>query len=631
MRLRLVLAGLLLLAASAGSVHAEERILRFVSDVAVERDGTLDVTETIRIQVEGDQIRHGILRDFPTTYQDPNGKGSYVVGFKVQSVELDGAAEPWSTETMSNGVRIRIGSADRYVSYGPHDYVIRYRTTRQIGFFADFDELYWNATGNDWTFPIEQAEARIRLPDAVPFKQTAVYTGPQGARGKAARIVSQEPGRIVIDTTSALPPGSGLTIAVAWPKGVVTPPSSTTRTTWWVQDNLGSLVAVLATALGIFYFVRAWYRVGRDPPRGTLVPLFSPPHNLSAAATRYITRMDFDDRTFTAAILDLGVHHRLKLRDDGKTLVLSQMSATPPLAMAEDATYAALFRRGVTVPLKQAQHAILSEAKSALRMGLARSFGGTLFNMNTGWVSAGVLVTLAAYAATALALLYSVGSERAVQMIVGLGFASVAGIVIGIAIHQGRGGASIFGRIATWLFMGIFALGFGGTGIAAVLTAMRSPFDALVLLLPLVLLPVLVSSFSWMRSPTPQGQQIRDQIAGFRHYLGIAEEHRLDILHPPEKTPELFERYLPYAVALDVENAWAAKFAGILATAGATAAVANWYVSSANRDVGGLVSRLGSSLSQTVASASTAPGSSSGSGGGGSSGGGGGGGGGSGW
>ncbi len=120
-------------------------------------------------------------------------------------------------------------------------------------------------------------------------------------------------------------------------------------------------------------------------------------------------------------------------------------------------------------------------------------------------------------------------------------------------------------------------------------------------------------------------------VAGFRHYLGTAEEHRLEVLHPPEKTPELFERYLPYAVALDVENAWAAKFASVLAAAGASAAVASWYMTSSHRDPGSLVDRLGSSLSQTVASASTSPGSSSGSSGRGSSGGGGGGGGGSGW
>lgn len=128
-----------------------------------------------------------------------------------------------------------------------------------------------------------------------------------------------------------------------------------------------------------------------------------------------------------------------------------------------------------------------------------------------------------------------------------------------------------------------------------------------------------------------------DRIAGFKQYLSIAEERRLEALHPPEKTPELFERYLPYAIALEVENRWAERFAGVLASAaaaGAAVGTASWYSGQGNvwDNPGGFASDVGSSLASTVSSASTSPSSSSGgSSGGGSSGGGGGGGGGSGW
>ena len=125
-----------------------------------------------------------------------------------------------------------------------------------------------------------------------------------------------------------------------------------------------------------------------------------------------------------------------------------------------------------------------------------------------------------------------------------------------------------------------------------------------------------------------------DQIEGFRDYLGVAEEDRLNALNPPEKTPELFERFLPYAIALDVENKWANRFAGVLATAGVAAATSTWYATSNTNwggDAAGFASSLGSDLNSTISSASTAPSASDGSSGGGSSGGGGGGGGGSGW
>jgi uncharacterized membrane protein len=153
--------------------------------------------------------------------------------------------------------------------------------------------------------------------------------------------------------------------------------------------------------------------------------------------------------------------------------------------------------------------------------------------------------------------------------------------------------------------------------------------------LPLLAVPLVISAFWWMAAPTREGRKLMDRIAGFERYLSIAEEDRLETMHPPEKTPQLFERYLPHAIALKVENAWASRFSGVLAAAAAAGQTHHmgWYSGSGDpwNDTDRFVHRVGSSLSSTVSSASTAPGSSSGSGGGGSSGGGGGGGGGSGW
>ena len=181
MKLARLLAFVLLIAGAAVQpASAVEHILHFLSDVTVERDGDLDVTETIKVKVEQyGTIKHGILRDFPTTYTRPDGS-RVVVGFAVQSVTLDGAKEPWSTEGMTNGVRVRIGSAATTLSAGEHEFVIRYHTNRQIAFLPDYDELYWNATGNGWTFAIDVAEARITLPDAVPFKADVGLHRPPG-------------------------------------------------------------------------------------------------------------------------------------------------------------------------------------------------------------------------------------------------------------------------------------------------------------------------------------------------------------------------------------------------------------------------------------------------------------------
>ncbi|HEY0165203.1 MAG TPA: DUF2207 domain-containing protein, partial [Sphingomicrobium sp.] len=163
-RLMAVLAAVLLAVPSAAT--ADERITRFVSDVQVRPDSSLDVTETIDVIGEGKQIRRGIFRDFPTRYKGRAG-AQVRVGFTLGQVTRDGVSEPAAIEPISNGVRVRIGDADKLLEHGQHRYVIRYRTTRQIGRFADYDELYWNATGTGWAFPIDLAEATITLPAAV--------------------------------------------------------------------------------------------------------------------------------------------------------------------------------------------------------------------------------------------------------------------------------------------------------------------------------------------------------------------------------------------------------------------------------------------------------------------------------
>jgi len=77
----------------------------------VNPDASMHVTETIRVLSTGDQIRRGIFRDFPTTYQDRAGR-KYVVGFTVRDIARNGKPEAWHTESLSNGIRVYMGRKD---------------------------------------------------------------------------------------------------------------------------------------------------------------------------------------------------------------------------------------------------------------------------------------------------------------------------------------------------------------------------------------------------------------------------------------------------------------------------------------------------------------------------------------
>ena len=146
-RLLLAVLGLALLAVAPA--RADERILRYDVDIAIQADASLEVVETITVRAEGRNIRRGIYRDFPTRYRDRAGN-NVVVELQVLGVERNGQTEPWFTERVANGVRINTGNDDFLPVPAEHTYTLRYRTTRQLGFFEAHDELYFNAIGHGW-------------------------------------------------------------------------------------------------------------------------------------------------------------------------------------------------------------------------------------------------------------------------------------------------------------------------------------------------------------------------------------------------------------------------------------------------------------------------------------------------
>jgi len=616
---------------------AEERIASYDSWVVVQKDGTLDVTETIRIQVENVRINHGIYRDFPTRYKAPGGR-RVRIGFDLISTTLDGQAEPNAVETLSNGLRIKIGSADRTVSVGEHEYVIRYRAARMIGRFGDYDEIYWNVTGNGWDFPIDQSSVTIKLPSPARLGQRGVYTGPQGSTEQDARVTEESPGSIRFAATRPLYAREGLSVAVAFPKGVVDEPSQSTRLGWLLSDWLPPLAGA-AGLLGILgYLFYAWNRVGRDPRPGTVVPIFSPPDELSPAAMRYIVEQKLDNRAFAAALVDAAVKGHVRLVEDDRGFFQSterrierlDRTNTKLLAATEQRSLNALVGPSETLVMEQKNHAKFSAAKKALSEDFAEAYDGRMFLRNYGWIGAAVAILVGALWLAAAAVVWAEGAQTKLLVLLSAAGMAFAALVFHAAPNDKGAGRCLLHLVAAIV------------GGSAVVLAFPIIPDALTtgnwipLVIPLIGLPFVISSFFWMSAPTKEGRGVLDRIAGFKQYLSITEQERLDRMQAPKDSLELFERFLPYAIALGVENRWADRYTGLLAAAAAAPGAAQtfgWYSGSSSpwNDTGGFVSSVGSSLATTVSSSSSAPGSSSGSGGGGFSGGGGGGGGGGGW
>ena len=253
--------GILLLSCAGQAQTQLERILHFDSQIQVHTNGSLTVTETIQVNAMGNQINHGIYRDFPQLYQGPFGLRTKT-GFAVQDVRCDGRPEDFHLADRQNGQRVYIGSAATTVTPGLHTYELTYTTDRQLGLFKDHDELYWNVTGNGWIFPLEAVTANVTLPKGALATNLTAYTGPQGGHGRDF-VATKIANTASFHTTRPLPPENGLTIVVEWPKGFVMVPAGSMGWLNLLRTNLdfdyasGGLLLVAVYFFGLFLLRQA--------------------------------------------------------------------------------------------------------------------------------------------------------------------------------------------------------------------------------------------------------------------------------------------------------------------------------------------------------------------------------------
>lgn len=203
-------------------ITLQERIITYSSTIEVHADGSLDVVERITVHAEGKKIRRGIYRDFPSRFEDQFGN-PMEVGLEVLSVQRDDVPEPWSTEATGTGVRVNIGDDSFLPVPANYTYTLHYRTARQVRSFQDHDEVYWNAIGSGWAFPIQTGTVVVRLPSPVPIVRLGAdgYREPRGPKSNVyvAQIVG--PGLVHYRLKEDIQHAEGLTIAVSFPKGVV--------------------------------------------------------------------------------------------------------------------------------------------------------------------------------------------------------------------------------------------------------------------------------------------------------------------------------------------------------------------------------------------------------------------------
>jgi len=634
--------------------HAAEVIERFESEVDVAVDGTLTVTESIRVRAEGRDIKRGIYRDFPLTFRDGDDRRRQV-SFELLDVTRDGRAEPHFTRRGADGVRIYAGQESVLLRPGTYTYVIRYRTGRQIRFLAGHDELFWNVTGNEWAFPILWASVGIHLPGkAAPVRWTA-YTGSIAERGDAWLGDVAGDGALRVETTRALGPGSGLSVVAEIPHGLISPPSLMSRLEYSFLDNRVFILGALGAFVVLAYYLIVWNAVGRDPEKGTIIPLFHPPDGISPALAGYIRDWGWsgDWRNFTAAAVSLAVKGLLVFDDADGDVTLSRRgtkTASDALGLppGERAILTWVDSRGGKARVDKSSGASLATVFATFKSSIEKENRNRFFRRNLGYFGFGLALTVASIVTV---LVFGNLSEAEIGLLfISAMTCAVIGAMIMPLLRVLMGGRRLRTIIAAGInltvmvaFASVVYSLFAGSGVKPPPGFARHVFDELLRHgFPLALigsLAVLNGLFYYLlRAPTAAGRIIMDRIEGLELYLRTAESERMNIHNAPELTTETFERLLPYAIALKTEKPWSEAFAKAFARAHPGQDAMRAYRPAWHGGAGWSGSDFGRSISTAISSSQSAftsalpvPQSSSSGFSGGGSGGGGGGGGGGGW
>ncbi len=564
----------------SSAADAQERSIRIQDyDVLLEvgSDGVLDVAERLTIAFTGSW--NGIVRDLSLQHRTAEGRAERLK-LRIRQI-TDSAGNPLRYEEESGGnhtrsFRIWVPGANDAVRH----VVIRYAVSNAIRFFyagseaGELDELYWNVTGNGWDMPIAVARARVVLPRGVQPTQTAVYTGRAGSRsGDAETRVSGN--TVTFTMRRQLEPREGMTIGVGLPPGHIrSRPSAATNRLYGIARFWPFALPFIVFGLAF----RSWRRRGRDPQPESIAVQYEPVDGLSPTEMGTLVDHRADMRDITATLVDLAVRGYVRIVEARKQKLFGLRSETTfrfervrpssdwkSLAQHERHYLHAVFDRGQdTVELEELENKFY-RSLPMIRDAVYHSL------IKRGYYR-----------------------ERPDKV------KSNWFVLAALALILGAGGAALVAS-QMWSWTSLSAL----IGAAVVSAIVLGVFAAI------------------MPARTVPGARAREAALGFREFLSRVETDRYQRMIT---SPELFERYLPHAMAFGVEEKWARAFENIYREP------PQWYggTGSGAFNVSDFSSRMSALSSAASSSMSSSP-SSSGSGGGGSSGGGSGGGGGSGF
>lgn len=487
-------------------VHARSLVIEhFQAEIQVLPSGELLVTETIRPRFSGSW--NGLKRDIPVEYRTPQGFNYTLL------LDLVSVTDEHLTPLKYESARDRHYRTFKIWLPGAQDttktLILTYKVSNGLKYFDDHDELYWNVTGDEWDVPIETATARILLPAGATGVKAVAFSGAYGAREQQAEVVITGP-EILYRMTRPLGFREGLTAVVGWDKGLVEAPGSLQLTGLFLHSNWPLLLPLIV--LGLMWSL--WYRLGRDPRLRPITVAYEPPDGLTPAELGTLIDNSPDLRDITATLVDLAIRGFLRIEERQESAILGLWSSSVfslhRLKAASDWT-----------ALKPHERAIMSGIFSADQISIvALSDLENRFYTHLNGIKSSLFDQLLSRE------YYARRPDRVKQIYILIGiFVALASFLPAAWLSEQYGIAPQTG-ITAGILSGVIIIGFGW----------------------------------FMPARTIRGTRALEKVLGFEEFLTRVESDRFQRV---VKTPQLFEKFLPFAMALGVEQNWVRAFDGI--------------------------------------------------------------------
>ena len=524
---------------SSMSIYAE-KIKNYEVSIQINKNGTLTVDEVIDYEFD-EKLKHGIYRDIPLSYKKLGFEMNKTF-IKMNSIKRNGQPEEYTKKKFFEGIRYRVGSESTYVNSVEKNsrYEFNYTVYNAISKNKGIYQIYYNAIGQFWTVPIENADIIISFEnnqkiEKDEIEKMEVSTGSYGEELNNYEMHDGN-GKIIIKSTEEFSSDTGLTFLLNLKTDKIKPTFLDRIKILFTINPFFITGPLVLLFLTIYSFV-TWLFFGKDPAKKTIIPEFNIPKGISAMYAAYVNGTKEPREILSVGVMSLLSKGYIKAEDEegnGKNVKYTKVETEN--GTAKEKLYEE--ERIVLEALSSGQDGIFSDSRNLYKSGskvlnlLSDRYGKVTYQKNYMF-----LIPFFLAVPILLFVTFSVTNKYFFQFLdyrIILFFVPVFFSLANLIIILNK-------KILC--------------SIAIIITLLLSiKFGAEIFIFALYYMILFIVYFMVIGKYTDKGLREKEYLKGMKMYIKTAEENKIQKFNDVDELVEYFKGILPYAVALGVKN-----------------------------------------------------------------------------